>query len=115
MVVSLLVLAGAACSLKPGMSLRRTVDVPGTAAGWHDVTDHLVAALPPVPSALATVRAPSGSAPVWVAQVNTKHRAVRIGELGTPVLPPCRVSASTRVTTNGEAELFFVLGRPLPA
>eukprot|EP00315_Gephyrocapsa_oceanica_P028499 CAMPEP_0185465758 /NCGR_PEP_ID=MMETSP1365-20130426/96392_1 /TAXON_ID=38817 /ORGANISM="Gephyrocapsa oceanica, Strain RCC1303" /LENGTH=504 /DNA_ID=CAMNT_0028072495 /DNA_START=89 /DNA_END=1600 /DNA_ORIENTATION=- len=42
------------------MSLRRTVDVPGTAAGWHDVTDHLVAALPPVPSALATVRAPSG-------------------------------------------------------
>ncbi|EOD04868.1 hypothetical protein EMIHUDRAFT_453773, partial [Emiliania huxleyi CCMP1516] len=42
------------------MSLRRTVDVPGTAAGWNDVTDQFVAALPPVPSALATVRAPSG-------------------------------------------------------
>ena len=60
MVVPLLILAGAACSLKPGMSLRRTVDVPGTAAGWNDVTDQFVAALPPVPSALATVRAPSG-------------------------------------------------------
>ena len=60
MVVPLLVLAGAACSLKPGMSLRRTVNVPGTAAGWNDVTDQFVAALPPVPSALATVRAPSG-------------------------------------------------------
>ena len=60
MFVPLLVLAGAACSLKPGMSLRRTVDVPGTAVGYIDVTDHLVAALPPVPSALAIVRAPSG-------------------------------------------------------